>query len=163
MTPATTTMASPAPLEGTDLEYLCAIEAHFGDVVTAPTPTGTRMLFPVTHGSVTGPRLAGRIVPGSIDWVTVGADGVGRIDVHALVETQDGARIELTATGRAVLGERTTAFLAGEEVLGRDAYLRISPLFQTSDARYAWLNEIVAVARCDLSPARIRYQVSRVR
>ena len=159
----TATMTSPVPLVGDDLAHLCSIDVHFGEVTTTPTPTGTRMLFPVVSGAVDGSELRGRLIPGSIDWVTVGSDGIGRMDVHAMIETHDGALVQLTATGRAVLGDLAAAFLAGEEVRGADAYLRISPLFETTDERYTWLNEVVTVARCDLSLAGIRYQVSRVR
>ncbi|GII80947.1 UPF0311 protein [Sphaerisporangium rufum] len=159
----TTTMKSPAPLEGADLDFMCSIEVRFGEIATVRTPTGTRMLFPVVDGTVEGPRLSGRLIPGSIDWVTVGSDGIGRIDVHAMIATHDDALIELTATGRSVLGEHAAGFLAGEEVSGHDAYLRISPLFQTTDPRYSWVNGLVTVARCDLSLMGIRYQVSSVR
>ncbi|GAA3980139.1 hypothetical protein GCM10023085_73050 [Actinomadura viridis] len=78
---------------------------------------------------------------------------------QGIVQTHDGAAIQLTTTGRADLGEHTGRFLAGEEVGADDAYIRTCPLFETR-ARYAWLNRLVTVARCDLSISRIRYRIS---
>jgi len=155
------TMA-PTPLAGPSLEYLCAVDVSFGEVVTATTPTGTRMLFPATGGSVDGPRLRGEIVPGSIDWVTVGDDGIGRVDVHAMIRTHDDAVVQLTASGRTVLGNHAAAFLRGDEVSGDAAYIRICPLFDSADPRYAWLSGIVTVARCSLSMRAIGYRISRL-
>jgi hypothetical protein len=154
--------STPTPLTGPSLDHLCSADVYFADVATAVTPTGTRMLFPVSRGTIEGPRLRGEMVPGSIDWVTVGSDGIGRIDVHAMIKTHDDAVVQMTATGRTVLGERAADFLAGEEISGDEAYIRICPLFETSDPRYAWLNEVVTIARCDLSMTRIRYQISVV-
>ncbi|MFF5261745.1 DUF3237 domain-containing protein [Actinomadura viridis] len=151
--------AASAPAD-VHLEYLCSLDISFGTVPTVSTPTGTRMLFSVRSGTVEGPRLRGVVVPGTLDWVTVGSDGLARIDVRGIVQTHDGAAIQLTTTGRADLGEHTGRFLAGEEVGADDAYIRTCPLFETSDSRYAWPNRLVTVARCDLSISRIRYRIS---
>ena len=148
---------------GADLEPLCSFDIRFGSVPTVPTPTGTRMLFSVVSGSVSGQSLRGDIVPGSIDWVTIGSDGVARVEVRAMIHTHDGAFIQLTTTGRADLGKHIDRFLAGEEVLASEAYIRTCPMFETTDERYDWLNRVVAVARCDLSISRILYNVSSLR
>ena len=153
---------APATGEPADLQLvdLCSLDISFGDVPTVQTPTGTKMLFSVQRGSVEGPRLRGRIVPGSLDWVTVGTDGIARVDVRALIETRDGAMISMTTSGRADLSDHLERFLGGEAVTAEEAYIRTCPLFETSDPRYAWLNRIVTVARCDLSMSRIRYRIS---
>ncbi|MEU8226645.1 DUF3237 domain-containing protein [Kribbella sp. NPDC048915] len=142
------------------LEDLCSLDIFFGDVPSVPTPTGTRMLFAVQRGIVEGPKLSGAIVPGSIDWVTVGDDAIARVEVKAVIRTHDDALIQLTTTGRAQLGPQLGRFLAGELVTADEAYIRTSPLFETKDPRYTWLNHLVTVARCDLSTSRIRYRIS---
>ena len=141
------------------LEPLCTIDEAFGPVPSFPTPVGTRMLFGVIGGRVEGERLRGTVVPGSADWLTIGEDLVGRVDVRAVLETEDGARIQMTTTGRARLGDHATRFLQGETVTADDAYIRSLPLFETSDERYAYLNGLVTVGFCDISLAGVHYRI----
>jgi hypothetical protein len=47
------------------------------------TPVGTRMTFITTGGVIDGPRLRGELLPGGGDWLVVGSDGTGRVDVRA--------------------------------------------------------------------------------
>jgi hypothetical protein len=147
-----------APLE-TVLEPLCTIDVEFGQVPSFQTPVGTRMLFPVVGGRVEGERIRGAVVPGSADWLTIGDDLIGRVDVRAVIETDDGASIQFTTTGRARLGAHATRFMAGATVRADEAYIRSLPLFETSDARYAQLNGLVTVARCDISLTAVHYRV----
>jgi hypothetical protein len=147
-----------APLE-TVLEPLCTIDVEFGRVPSFPTPVGTRMLFPVVGGRVEGGRIRGGVVPGSADWLTIGDDLIGRVDVRAVIETDDGASIQFTTSGRARLGAHATRFMAGETVRADEAYIRSLPLFETSDERYAHLNGLVTVAHCDISLTAVHYRV----
>jgi hypothetical protein len=75
------------------------------------------------------------------DWLTVGADGTGALDVRFLLETEDGALIYVHGIGR----NHAAEFLAG-------AANYFSFVFETGDARYAWLNRICAIAKGRLQP-----------
>jgi hypothetical protein len=68
----------------------------------------------------------------------------------------------LSVTGRAVLGEHTARFLAGERVTADEAYLRTHPLFETASPAHAHLNGLATVAWCDIALTGIRYRVYAV-
>ena len=150
-----------APLDVV-LTPLCTIDVVFGEVPSFTTPVGTRMLFGVAGGRVEGDRLRGTVVPGSADWLTIGDDLIGRVDVRAVLRTDDGASIQMTTSGRANLGEHAGRFLAGETVTSSEAYIRSLPLFETSDTRYAYLNGLVTLAYCDISLTGVHYRVYSV-
>ena len=79
------------------LELLCEYYATLKPpVVVGNGPYGMRMIYDVTGGEVTGPRLRGRVLPSGADWILVGTDGVGRLDVRATIETHDGATLHGT-------------------------------------------------------------------
>jgi hypothetical protein len=89
----------------------------------------------------------------------LGNDLIARIDVRAVLRTDDGAAIYMTNTGRARLGEHAGRFFAGELVTAEEAYIRTAPLFDTTAERYARLSSLVTIAYCDLSPTEIRYRI----
>ncbi len=69
------------------------------------------------------------------------------IDVRLALTTDDGALIGMTYTGigRARLPENNDRF-RNRELLGADeTYLHTTPRFETGDARYMWLNDLIAV------------------
>ena len=154
--------ATPLAPRQTTLDFLCTIDVRFGQVPSFPTPVGTRMLFGVTEGRVEGERLRGVVVPGSADWLTIGDDLIGRVDVRAVIETDDGATIQMTTSGRARLGEHAARFISGETVTADEAYIRSLPLFETSDERYAYLNGLVTLAYCDISLSGVHYSIYTV-
>ena len=66
------------------------------------------------------------------DWIRIGPDGVGTLDVKLAVETDDGATIYAEYSGRMQFDTMT---------------IYAAPLFHTGDERYAWLNRVQAVAK----------------
>jgi DNA-binding NarL/FixJ family response regulator len=63
--------------------------------VTAPIPVGPsswgiRLIFPVVEGTVKGPKLNGKFRPFGADWELIRADNCFELDVHAVIETDDG-------------------------------------------------------------------------
>jgi hypothetical protein len=123
-----------------------------------------RQIFDVTGGEVTGPRLRGRVLPSGADWILIGADGVGRLDVRAAIETHDGANIYVSYTGVLHMTENVVQALAG----GRftefgETYFYVSPRFETGDPRYAWLNGLFVISQGRVGPLRVEYRVFEVR
>jgi hypothetical protein len=92
----------------------------------------------------------------------IGDDMTARVDVRAVIRTDDGAHIQMTSTGRVVLGAHASRFLAGGTVTAEEAYIRTSPLFDTSDERYTGLNDVVTLGFCDISLHHIRYRIYTV-
>jgi hypothetical protein len=139
------------------LEYYATLKAP---IVIGTGPFGTRQVFDVTGGEVTGARVHGRILPSGGDWLLIGADGIGRLDVRATVETDDGAYIYVAYFGVLHMNDKVAqAVAAGGSTEYGDTYFVTQPRFETGDARYAWLNGIVAIGQGKIAPNRVEYRV----
>jgi len=91
------------------------------------------VIVTVAGGTFEGPKLKGKVAEGaSGDWLLVRPDGSMRLDVRITLRTDDGAAILMCYSGLIVGKEGSRAF-------------RTAPLFDTGEARCAWLNDIQAV------------------
>ncbi|MBV9683550.1 MAG: DUF3237 domain-containing protein, partial [Solirubrobacterales bacterium] len=54
-------------------------------VEIGPCPYGTRRFYEAVGGEVTGERISGRVLSGGGDWILIGPDGWGRLDVRAQI------------------------------------------------------------------------------
>jgi hypothetical protein len=114
---------------------------------TAPTqtvgacPHGTRLTFPITGGVFDGDRLRGKVLPGGSDWVIKRADGVLELDLRITLQTDDGVLIHMTFEG-----------IRDDGAPGAP-YFRTLPRFETADARYSYLNLLLAVGTGEISAA----------
>jgi hypothetical protein len=126
---------------------LFTLEVSVSGVHPAGGPDGARRhIADVPGGSFAGERLSGTILPGGTDWLTERGDGALLLDARIVLRTSDDALIAMAYTGIRHGPPEVMARLArGEDVSPEDYYFRIVPDFATSDARYAWLNTIVAV------------------
>jgi hypothetical protein len=121
------------------------------------------MTFITTGGVIGGPRLRGEILPGGGDWLIVGSDGVGRVDVRATLKTHDDVLIHYEARGVINVPADGLDRLAAGEVLGFDeTYVRTTPTFETADERYRWLSGLVTIGYNVLSPNHIDYRIYQV-
>jgi hypothetical protein len=147
-----------------ELEYLMTYRADLEEpVVIGSVPSGTRQIFDVKGGSFEGPRLKGRLLPSGADWLLIGTDGVGRLDVRGTLETEDGAHIYLQYFGVLVLGDEVLrALTQGGETQYGDTYFMTQPRFETGDPRYSWLNSVVAVAQGRVLRNAVEYRVYQV-
>ena len=112
---------------------------------TAPTqdigasPSGTRVTFPITGGSVEGDRLRGKVLSGGDDWTIKRSDGVMELDLRITLETDDGALVYMTFAG-----------LRDDGAPGAP-YFRTLPRFETAAPKYAFLNRLLAVGTGQIS------------
>jgi hypothetical protein len=127
-------------------------------------PYGTRRIREVLRGEVTGTRIRGRVGTGGGDWVLVGPDGWGRLDVRLTIHTHDGAHIYVQYFGVIEYNDAARAANAGERSSDYgEHYFRTAPRLETGDERYAWVNRTVFVADGRLHPGPIvEYRVHRV-
>jgi hypothetical protein len=145
------------------VEHLFDMHVDLQPAQPIPTPVGTRMTFITTGGVIDGPMLRGELLPGGGDWLVLGSDGAGRVDVRATLRTHDGALIHYESQGIIKIPADGLQRLAAGEVLPFDqTYVRTTPKFETSDERYAWLSEVVALGYNILSPNHIDYRIYRV-
>ena len=123
-----------------------------------------------TGGWVQGPRLKGVLVPPGGDWSRVMPSGVLRLDVRLTIKADDGALIYVTYNGV----ERDLP--VGEQKIQQDQHVigpddvkvwMIAPTFETSAAKYAWLNETQAVGKMvqykDGPSGYVNYEIYAVR
>jgi Protein of unknown function (DUF3237) len=145
------------------LDPLCRLDIRLAESHLHRTPLGTRVTVAVADGTCAGERLRGWLLAVGGDWATLGDDGIVRFDVRALLRTHDDALVEVRSTGRAVLDDHARSrYLAGELVRADEMYARSSPLFETGDDRYAWLNGIHTLAVMELAVDRVVYDIGIV-
>ena len=111
-------------------------------------PSGTRAVYSVSSGTFEGRGISATVT--GEDWVTVGAEGTGTLDVRLVLQTDDGASILVTYQGRT---DTTTP----------GASIYTAPRFETSDERYVWLNRIQAVAKGQLVESDLAYDLFELR
>ena len=129
-------------------EFLCKVEVTLEPArELGETPLGRRRIIGITGGKFTGPRFSGRVLPGGADWQVIRSDGVAYLDARYTLETGDGALIYVNNKGYRHGPAQVIERLArGEEVDPALYYMRATPWFETSAARYAWLNRTICVA-----------------
>lgn len=111
-------------------------------------PLGERRVVPLLGGTVTGEKLSGRICPGGTDWQIARTDGVLEIDAHYIIETMDGALVEIRSQGvRHGPKEVMERLAAGENVSPEAYYFRTVVRFTTGSTAWAHLNGILAIAK----------------
>ena len=126
-------------------------------------PLGRRRIIAITGGRFFGQRLSGRVLPGGADWQVIRADGVAELDARYTLETADGALVYVRNRGyRHGPADVLKRLAAGENVDPAQYYMRTTPIFETGDERYAWLNRIVCVARGARRPAAVELEVFEV-
>jgi hypothetical protein len=139
-----------------DIELASAQELGAG-------PLGRRRIIAITGGSFSGERLSGRVLPGGADWQVIRLDGVAELDARYTLETADGALVYVRNRGyRHGPTEVLKRLAAGENIDPSQYYMRTTPLFETGDERYAWLNRIVCVARGARRPAAVELEVFEI-
>lgn len=143
--------------------YVATLNAPF---VVGEGPYGTRMIYEVTGGSVRGERINGKMLSGGADWLLVGSDGWGRLDVRGQMMTDDGAVLYVRYHGVLEMNERVQQAIAAPDV-GQtdyaDHYFRTTPWIEAGDPRYAWVNHTVFVAEGRVRPGpAVEYRVYRV-
>ncbi len=131
------------PASSLPVEHLFTITATLTNPdVIKDGPQGTRMIFNVTGGSFEGPKLKGKVAASGGDWLYMRPDNVGKLDVRATLQTDDGATIYVSYNG-----------------IVKDGAIRTAPLFETGDERYAWLNHVQAVGLGRGAAGSVTYDV----
>jgi hypothetical protein len=152
-------------------DYLCTVdfEVAGGLMSIGTSPWGEQRMGYITGGAFDGPRLSGIVLPGGGNWSRAGRiepdRSVGTFDARAVWQTHDGALIQVTYTGRSVIPDPVRAAFADPAAQVDPAlyYLRIAPVFECADARYAWLNGILAVGIGERTTRGARHRIFAVR
>jgi len=128
------------------------------------SPLGRRRIINITGGTFRGERLSGKVLPGGADWQVVRSDGVADLDARYTLETQDGALIYVRNHGyRHGPADVLKKLSSGEEVDPSLYYMRTTPLFETGDARYAWLNRLICVGTGARKKSSVHLEIFEVK
>ena len=63
------------------------------------TPYGERRIIDIHGGTVEGPKLKGKVLPGGADWQIVRSDGVVHLTARYTIETESGGKVLVNAEG----------------------------------------------------------------
>ena len=111
------------------------------------TPLGRRRIIGITGGTFSGPRIAGKVLPGGADWQVIRPDGSAYLDARYTLQTDDGALIYVNNKGyRHGPKDVIERMARGEDVDPSLYYMRATPWFETSAPKYDWLNRTICVA-----------------
>jgi len=144
-----------------DLEFLAAVTITFDrpDFV-GETPEGIRLDYYAIDGTVSGPKLEGRVLARSADHLFIRHDGIAVMRVRAVVRTHDGAMLEVEYTGNIELGEDGYRKALLQEFAPTPP-LVVCPRILTGHPQYKWLNRLqcLAVGRVKLAESVLEYDV----
>ncbi|MEQ9332870.1 DUF3237 domain-containing protein [Thalassobaculum sp.] len=129
------------------LEHVCDLLVELDPVrELGRGRAGARRIIPIVGGTVTGPRISGRILNLGADWQTIFHDGVAELDARYAFETGDGALIEVANHGyRHGPPEVIERLRRGEDCDPAEYYMRTTARLETGDPRYDWVNRMVFV------------------
>jgi hypothetical protein len=124
-----------------ELVPLCALQVQLKPPIEVGAGcAGTRLIIEVASIQVKGDRLRAEMMGASVaDWLLIGPDGTGTLDVRATLRTDDGAIIFMQYKGK------VDSDLSQGLQLPVTVY--VAPRFETRDERYAWLNRLQAVGK----------------
>lgn len=124
---------------------------------------GKRRIIPITGGTVRGPRLNGRVLPGGADYELVRPDGNSRLEAHYAIEADDGTPVYIVNRGLYIAPPEVTARLdAGEDVAPTEYYLRAAPVFDVASGPHGWLADTLFVSTCRFTPQAVTIRVYAV-
>lgn len=107
---------------------------------------GTRRIIPIVGGTVSGPKINGRLLNVGADWQTIFEDGLAELDTRYAMQTDDGAIIEIINYGYRHGDAAVMAAVArGEDVSPDKYYMRTQARLETGDERYDWVNKTLFV------------------
>lgn len=142
--------AAPAHAQTTQIstEYLMTLYAPLEAPQRIDDTLSIYPASPDREGWVKGPRISGKVLSPSADWIRAMPGGSSRLDVRATIKTDDGALIYLTYSGVVSHTKESAERRARGEVLtSKDYYFITAPTMQTSADKYAWLNRVQCVGK----------------
>jgi hypothetical protein len=130
-------------------EFAFQVRLEFGERLRfGPLPAGGRSGYVgVVGGTVTGPRLQGRVIPNSGgDWPHLWPDGTIEFDARYLIEATDGTLIYVQNRGVAHAPAQVQSRIdAGEHVAPDENYFRTTPVFIVPSGLHDWLCKTIFV------------------
>ena len=146
-----------------NLIYECTYKAELDAkrLIVGPGPLGVRVVSTVIGGWCKGERLSGTLSGAAGDWMLVGQDGFGRLDVRGQLVTQDGAVVLVTYSGLIEMNQKVKT-AAGGQTEFEDQYFRTLVRMESGAPNYAWVNTTLFVGRGRVAPGGVEYEIYRL-
>jgi hypothetical protein len=125
-------------------------------ITIGQTTAGVRRIIPLLGGTVTGPRLSGRMLPGGADFQIWRNDMCTEIHARYVLETEKGAQIYVENTGlRHGPAEAMERLARGEPVDPGIIYFRTVARFETASPEHGWLTRAIVLCSGARYPDRV--------
>lgn len=146
LVPMTGPSMAGEPTTSLHTEYLMTLHAPLD--APATIDDGLRVVNVPAGGWVDGPRIKGKLLSPSGDWLRTMPSGVSRLDVRATIQTDDGQLVFVSYNG-VVKWEKEALdrFVKGETIKADECYFITAPTFETKSEKYGWLNAVQAVGK----------------
>jgi len=160
------TLPAPALEHIGNLTVFVATPIEAGQV-TGLNSRGKRRIIPITSGTLTGPQLQGRVLPGGADFQIVVSDTCADLDARYLIAL-DGPQhqgqhifVQNHALRRGSADD-IAKLVRGEPVDPAAIYFRCVPTFEVSSPALQWLSESIFVGTGARFPDRVEISLFRV-
>ena len=132
-------------------------------VTVGETGLGVRRQIAINGGTLKGPGMAGKILPGGADFQIIRPNGLIDLVARYVVAMDDGALIYVENTGiRTGPREALERLQRGEAVDPALIYFRTVPRFETGSETYRWMMHTLFVASAARHPAAVVIDVFKV-
>jgi hypothetical protein len=132
-------------------------------IVIGQTPNGFRIDFYAASGALVGDGFRAQVFEDSVDYMLVRPDGIGVLDIHATLKTDDGALITASYSGLIEFGEDGYRRMVAGDWPDMPRH-QVAPRLLTESSRYLWLNrtQFLGVGQVDMRALIIKYDVYAV-
>lgn len=126
-----------------------------------PAMAGSKIIYPLKGGTING-KINGTFLPVGGDFATLISPTNLKVDIRAVIQTQEGENIYVTFTGYIYADAETFGLLTSgraKEVSPEKYYFRINPIFETTSKKYDWLNHTVAIGVGKMTETGVSYTI----
>jgi hypothetical protein len=156
------TLAAPTLEHVADLTVHVAAPLEAG-AVTGLNSRGRRRIIPITGGTLSGPKLNGRVLAGGADFQIVVSETSADLDARYMLALDSGEHIFVQNHAlRRGSAEDIARLVRGEPVPPERIYFRCVPTFEVSSPALAWLTESVFIGTGARFPDRVEMSFFRV-
>jgi hypothetical protein len=161
------TLSAPALEHVADLTVSVAAPIEAGQI-TGLNSRGKRRIIPITGGTLSGPLLNGRVLPGGADFQLVVSDTAADLDARYFIalEGPGYSGEHIYVQNRALRRGSATdiaKLVRGEPVDPAAIYFRGVPSFEVSSPKLAWLTESIFLTTGARFPDRVEMSLYCVR
>jgi hypothetical protein len=135
------TLNAPNLSHVADLKVTVSRPVEAGQVVGLNS-RGLRRIIPITGGTVEGPLLNGKVLPGGADFQIVVSETSADLDARYMLELDSGEHVFVQNHAlRRGTADNIAKLVRGEFVEPAEIYFRCIPTFEVSSPALQWMTE----------------------